>query len=183
MTNFTYYDTQGFPTVDQQSVLAAGGQPALPAAQDKEGTVYAQNQVLFCKTLLLNSVFDSLVGMIDVLQTTAVAQANRVNFLSEWQNAYTDALNQIHSFAAYNGDPYSDPNNTTDSTLMTNLNQTNSIYSTTEQNRRSVISDDSKSLNTSVNQSSNSVNNQSSLASSFLQEQSTLLSAVFKSSA
>jgi len=56
------------------------------------------------KPLVLNNVFDLLVQMIEVLQRTAAAQANRLNFLSDWQKAYTDEMNQIHSFAAANGD-------------------------------------------------------------------------------
>lgn len=145
-----------------------------------ESSIYSQNEVCFCKTQILDRVFDLLVKMIGVLQQAAVAQANRVNFLSEWQKAYTDAMDQVHSFASKNGDQYDDPDN--DGDLMSNLNQTNSIYTTSEQNRRSVISDDAKSLQTTVNQTSDAVNNQSSLATSFLQELSTLLSTIFRSS-
>lgn len=56
------------------------------------------------KPYILNRVFDLLVLMIDVLQRTAAAQANRLNFLTQWQKAYTDELNQIHSFTGGNGD-------------------------------------------------------------------------------
>jgi hypothetical protein len=58
----------------------------------------------FGKPYILNRVFDLLVLMIDVLQRTAAAQANRLNFLTQWQKAYTDELNQIHAFVAGNGD-------------------------------------------------------------------------------
>lgn len=56
------------------------------------------------KPFILNKIFDLLVLMIDVLQRTAAAQANRLNFLTQWQKAYTDELNQIHSFTGLNGD-------------------------------------------------------------------------------
>lgn len=173
----TEYNPTGFPTTPCDEVDLCTG-----AAEDPPGTVYAENQVCFCKTLILNRIFDLLVKMIGVLQNAAVAQANRVNFLSEWQKAYTDAMDQVHSFAASNGDAYDNAGDDSDASLMSDLNQTNSIYTTSEQNRRSVVSDDAKSLQTTVNQTSDAVNSQTSLATSFLQELSTLLSTVFRSS-
>lgn len=170
-----YDEAGGYPTVACGDVELCNNSAELP-----DSSIYTQNQVCFCKTLLLDEVFDLLVEMIGVLQNAAVAQSNRVNFLSEWQKAYTDAMDQVHSFAGNNGDYYDDPD--ADSDLMSNLNQTNSIYTTTEQNRRSVVSDDAKALQTTVNQTSDAVNNQSSLATSFLQEMSTLLSTIFRSS-
>lgn len=56
------------------------------------------------KPFILSKIFDLLVLMIDVLQRTAASQANRLNFLTQWQKAYTDELNQIHSFTGGNGD-------------------------------------------------------------------------------
>ncbi len=56
------------------------------------------------KPFILTKVFDLLVLMIDVLQRTAAAQANRLNILTEWQKAYTDELNQVHAFVESNGD-------------------------------------------------------------------------------
>lgn len=56
------------------------------------------------KPYILNRVFNLLILMIDVLQRSAAAQANRLNFLTEWQKAYTDELNSIHSFTGGNGD-------------------------------------------------------------------------------
>jgi hypothetical protein len=170
------YDTDGFPTLGCDPDAGSCGE----LTQAYPGTVYQQNQVLFSKTEILDRVFDLLVKMIGVLQNAAVSQSNRVNFLSEWQKAYTDAMDQVHSFTSNSKDPYDDPDD--DADLMQSLNQTNSIYTTTEQNRRSVVSDDAKTLQTTVNQTSDAVNNQSSLATSFLQELSTLLSTIFKSS-
>ncbi len=177
----TVYDPNGFPTLSCENP-APGSVCAIPGAQDPDSSVYSSNQVCFCKTLILDRVFDLLVKMIGVLQNAAVAQSNRVNFLSEWQKSYTDAMDQVHSFATRNGDAYDNPDDDSDADLMSSLNRSNSIYTTTMQNRRSVVSDDAKSLQTTVNQTSDAVNNQSSLATSFLQELSTLLSTVFRSS-
>src|ERR1700722_3576627 len=59
---------------------------------------------LYGNPLILNRIFDLLVIMINLLQKTAAAQANRLNLLTSWQQAYTAEMNQIHAFVAKNGD-------------------------------------------------------------------------------
>lgn len=184
------YDANGFPTattnlpVDPSATLRNPDTDVrqIPGTQAPDGSIYKENQVGFNKTLLLDRIFILLKDMISVLQNAAIAQSNRLTFLSEWQKAYTDTLDQVHAFAVANGDRFDDPDDDKDTTLISNLNQTNSIYTTQEQNRRSVISDDAKSLQTNVNQTTDAVNQQASLATSFLQELNTLLSTIFRSS-
>jgi len=59
---------------------------------------------LYGRPLVLNRIFNLLVLLINALQETAAVQANRLNFLSAWQKAYTDEMNQIHAFTQFNGD-------------------------------------------------------------------------------
>lgn len=59
---------------------------------------------LYGRPLVLDRIFSLLVELIDSLQKCAAAQANRLNFLSQWQKAYTDQMNQIHAFTMFNGD-------------------------------------------------------------------------------
>lgn len=179
------YDPNGFPTAALPPVdpNASLNNPetdvcAIPNAQSAS-EVYQSNQVGFCKTLLIDRVINIIIKMINVIQQAAAAQANRINFLTEWQKAYTDRMNQVHTFAVDNGDTF---DTSDDSDLINNLNQTNATFTTQETNRRSVISDDAKSLQTSLNQTSDAVNAQSSLATSFLQELSTLLAVIYRSS-
>ena len=61
-------------------------------------------QGLYGRPLVLDRIFSLLVALIDSLQKCAAVQANRLNFLSQWQKAYTDQMNQIHAFVAFNGD-------------------------------------------------------------------------------
>jgi hypothetical protein len=194
----TYYDPTGYKTiVPEPSPPAPVGTlndpdtdvTNIPYAADPAGSVYADNQVLFSKTLLINRIFNLLVKMIGVLQKAAAYEANRLNFLTEWQKAYTDDMNQIHSFTVGNGDTFSfvEANNSQDAAnssedMRTNLNQLNSNFTTQLQNLRGVVSDDAKSLQTNVNQLTDAVQQQSSLASSFLQQMGQLLTTIFRSS-
>src|SRR5262249_42073516 len=45
------------------------------------------------KVLILNTIFLLLVQMIGAIQNVAAAQASRLNFLSQWQSAYTNEQN------------------------------------------------------------------------------------------
>lgn len=162
----------------------------------------------FGKPFILNRVFDLLVLMIDVLQRTAAAQANRLNFLTQWQKAYTDELNQIHSFVGGNGDGEAreltlngEINNGGDGTtdfrpndnliskfgndtagkVRGELNSTNSIYTQQIQGNLNVISNDAKALQANVNQSNDAVQSQSDMATSILQQMSTILTSIYQS--
>ncbi len=130
-------------------------------------------------TLSINRIFNLLVKMTEALQDTAAAQSGRLQFLSQWQKAYTDSMNQLHQFVANNGDNYSS-NSEDDGKLRDDLNRVNSTYTEELRSRRSQVSDDAKTLQTNVNQTSDAVNQQINMATSLLQELSTILSAIFK---
>lgn len=138
----------------------------------------------FTSVGILNSILNLTIEMTGSLQNVAAAQANRLEFLTDWQKAYTDAMNQIHTFVANNGD-YIGKGQTghisTDwaETARNNLNQLNANYTQVMQNRQSVINDDAKALQSNVQQSNDAVSQQSNLGSSILQDFSTLLSAMF----
>jgi len=180
------YDVNGFPTTP----VSLGPIPGatlnnpdteiwgIPGVQDPVGSVYQQNQVAFSKTLMLNRTFNILLKMIGVLQKAATAEANRLNFLTSWQTAYTESLNQMHSFAGNNGDAFDTPSDSYDSQLMSNLNAVNQSYTTQLQNNLSTISDMAKSQQTSVSQTADAASQQSNLATSFLQTLNTLLTTI-----
>ncbi|MEC7839972.1 MAG: hypothetical protein VX777_08040 [Chlamydiota bacterium] len=180
------FPTSALPPEDPNATLADTNYQVvqIPNSQSADGSIYLQNQVGFSKTLIIDRILYLTIKMIGVLQQAAAAQANRINFLTQWQKAYTDVMDQVHAFTVNNGDKFdsdSDSDNDKETTLQQNLNQVNSVYTTTETNRRSIISDDAKSLQTTVNQTSDAVNSQSSLAKSFLQELNSLLSTIFRS--
>ena len=133
----------------------------------------------YVRTLILNDIFKLLVKLITTLQSLAAAQADRLNFLTQWQKAYTDLQNQIHTFVKGNGDGI-DGDGDDDSDARNDLNRVNSTYTQQLQNQQSVVSDDAKALQSNVNQTNDAVNNQSNFATSIIQEMSTILGSIFR---
>lgn len=145
-------------------------------------------------TLILDEVLRSLISMIGTIQTVAAAQADSLNFLSRWQQAYTNKLNQMHTFAlgdgssigTFVGSTPSNPvgndgwNRDSAAAMRKDLNQVNTNYITKLQSNQQAISDNAKSLQSNVNQSNDAANQQGSLADSVLQELSTILSSIFR---
>lgn len=151
---------------------------------------------LYGRPLVLDRIFKLLVAMIDVLQKTAAAQANRLNFLSQWQKSYTDEMNQIHAFVSQNGDgsamrtstihlSHSDGGRNVDDSsaegtnARTEMNTLNTNFTQQMQGNRQVIADDAKALQTSVNQTNDAVQAQTDMATSILQQLSTILTSIY----
>lgn len=126
---------------------------------------------------ILNNIFNEIINMTTTLQDAAASQANRLNILSTWQSAYTNAMSQVPSFT-YTSGPFT-ASNTTNMNIRNDLNRIASAETQTMQNRQSVVSDDAKALQSNVNQSNDAVNAQSNLGTSIIQEMSTLLSSIF----
>lgn len=134
----------------------------------------------FYRVRIIDRVFLLLVKMIDVLQKAAAALAERLQFLTEWQKAYTDQMDQIHTFVAQNGDYKSDDNSDKSRQMRDELNRINTTFTEQARSRRSIVSDDAKALQTNVNQLSDAVNQQTNMATSLLQQLSTILSVIFR---
>lgn len=145
--------------------------------------------------LILDRIFKLLVLMVEQLQKSAAAQADRLNFLSDWQKAYTEKINKIHVFAAGNGDgtkanvsggfvdtfdpTLDDPTDQNAASARQELNATNTAYTTELQGFSQVVGDDAKALQASVNQTNDAVQSQTDMATSILQQLSTILSAIY----
>jgi len=133
----------------------------------------------YTSTIILNRIFDLLLGMITSLQNVAAAQSARLKFMSQWQSAYTDAMSQIHTFIKGGGGAFS-ADTSANSTTRDDLNRLNAGFTQTLQNRQSIISDDAKALQSNINQSTDAVNQQSNLGTAIIQELGTLLQAIAK---
>lgn len=132
----------------------------------------------FQKTFRIDLVFQLIVDVIGVLQGVAVAQAQRLQFLTSWQQAYTTLMNKVPIFtqntSLFGG------TSTTDGNLRDDENRVNSSYTEQLRSLRSQISDDSKSLQSNLNQTNDGVTSQSNLATSLLQELSTILGTIYR---
>lgn len=132
----------------------------------------------FEKTIRIDLVFELILTLISTLQRVAVAQAQRLQFLTSWQQAYTTLMNQVPIFtqntSLFGG------TSTEKSNLRDDENRVNSSYTEQLRSLRSQISDDSKSLQSNLNQTNDGVTQQANLATSLLQELSTILSTIYR---
>lgn len=142
------------------------GAPTGPWIQDPT-TLHAGKYLL---TLTIGRVLTLLIKSITSMQSVAVAQANRLTFLTQWQQAYTSQMNSIHTFTQLNGDAYVSGTSDTQSTDRQSLNQTNSTYTQSDQSNNNIISDTAKSLQTNINQTQDAVNQQSNMCTSLIQQ-------------
>jgi DMSO reductase anchor subunit len=134
----------------------------------------------YTSTIILNRIFSLLLTMITSLQNVAAAQANNLNFMSQWQTAYTNAMSQMHTFIQGDGNAFS-ANSSAAAMHRSDLNTLNSNLLQTMQNRQAVVSNNAKTLQSNVDQSNDAVNQQSSLGTAILQELSTLTAALYPS--
>lgn len=164
--------------------------PPPPAYYIDETSLQSGN---YGQPLVLNRIFKLLVAMIDRLQKTAAAQADRLNFLSDWQKAYTEKINKIHVFAANNGDgnqvnssgnnyfdpTVDDPDDSDSAEVRNSLNETNTAFTTQMQGYSQVVGDEAKALQANVTQTNTAVSSQNDMASSILQQLSAILTAIY----
>lgn len=131
------------------------------------------------KPQIMNQLFKLITGMINIMQAATAAQAERLTFLTSWQQAYTDTLNQIHAFAQGNGDGI-DGDSTEEMNIRNDLNQVNSTYTEQLRGSRSLVSDDAKGLQTNINQGNDAVNSQTQLATALIQQMSQILGTIYR---
>jgi N-methylhydantoinase B/oxoprolinase/acetone carboxylase alpha subunit len=132
----------------------------------------------YTSSVILNRIFEILLTMVTSLQNVAAAQANLLNFETNWQSVYTDVESQVHTFTQGGGGAFSGSDSTS-ATHRNDMNRLNSNFIQTLQNRQSVVANNAKALQSNVNQSNDAVNQQSNLGTAILQELSTLLSTIF----
>jgi len=129
--------------------------------------------------IILDKVLIDLIQVINTLQNVAAAQAQNLNFLTQWQQAYTDVGNQVHYFI--NGSDELSGNTTKQvADVRNNMNSENQNYSQQIQANQNVLSDNAKSVQSYVDQSNTDINNQSDLGNAIFQQLSTILSAIFQ---
>jgi len=138
----------------------------------------------YLDTNILTKIFSLLTSMISTTQNVAAAQAQRLNFLTAWQQAYTNVLNQMPTFIAGGGADGGGSNSISSAsgfgTYRDALNQFNSGLTAQTQANQNLVSDDAKSLQSTVNQSNDAVNQQENMATSVIQQMNTLLTSIYQ---
>ena len=131
--------------------------------------------------LTMNKLYILLSKMIESMQGVAIAQSERLEILSHWQNAYTAKLNTVHSFIQANGDAFDlGSTNSSTSTLRQDLNNANSNYTEQMKANSGIVSDDAKAMQTVINQTQDNVNKASDMATSLIQQFQTIMSSIFR---
>lgn len=103
--------------------------------------------------LTLNRIYKLLSKMIESIQNVAVAQADRLEILSDWQNAYNAKKNSLHAFIQSNGDSFGIGDSNSDmASLRTELNNLNSNYMEQLKSNSGIVGDDAKAMQTVINQ-------------------------------
>lgn len=148
-----------------------------PTALSASSVTTAQTK----KVLILNKIFQLLVQMIGAIQNVAAAQASRLNFLSQWQTAYTDLQNQIHYFAGTQAEGEIGGSGNSTRNARDAVNQVNQTFTQQIQGLNGVVQNNAKSLQSNVNQSNDESNNQASLCDTIIQQLNTLLQSIFSS--
>jgi len=134
----------------------------------------------YLQPLIINDIFKLLAKMVNSLQNVAVQQAQRLQFLSAWQKAYTDRMTTVPTFIG-GGQAPSYISALGDDQASSARQDLNSLpYIEQLRSNQSILSDDAKSLQASTNQTTDAVNQQAQMGNSLLQQLDTILSAIYR---
>lgn len=138
----------------------------------------------FHKTLILDRIFTLISSLVGTLQNIAAVQANRLVILSNWQQAYTNNLSQLHTFLQTDGTfiaNKSTGNNDARAYVRGQANdKVNASLRELLQSNRSIVGDTAKALQSNVNQTNDAVSQQAQAATAILQELTSLLGAIYR---
>lgn len=148
--------------------------------------------------LVLNEILALLIKLIGTLQQTGVAQAQRLNYYTNFQNAYTAMQSQVPVFTQnqmltrVNADgsvsSFASPigiatgaNSTEAGQVRNDLNSAfNGIISDNIRSLRDIQQNNAKQIQSNVNTTNDAVNQQTDMVSTFLQQLSTMLSSILR---
>ncbi len=131
------------------------------------------------KLLVIDRILKLLISMVGTMQRITAAQAERLNFLTSWQEAYTQLLNQIPTYVLGGDHPISgsgDP----DSGSRAELNPAMQALSEKVRALRGTVQDSAKQMQSTVNQSQDAANQQVQMGTALLQQLSTILSQIYR---
>lgn len=127
-------------------------------------------------TMILYRILQQLIDIIGVLQSVAISQAEQLQFLSRWQKACTELLNEVPVFTQNSsifGGTKEDA-----SLLRDDMNRLNATFSEQIRAERSQHSDDSKALQANLNSTNDAITQMGNLLSAMIQQMSTIASAI-----
>ncbi len=127
------------------------------------------------KVIILNNLIYLLIQIIGTIQKVGIAQAAQINFLTKYQNVYTQLQQQIPVFLQ-DGTPIIGVAGTQASTARTDLNSTyNANVTSNLQSLRTVEENSAKQMQANVDQTNNQVNQIADAVSTLIQQLVALL--------
>jgi len=132
------------------------------------------------KAIILDRVLRLLIKIISTLQDVGIAQANRLKFITQYQQAYTSLQTQIPTFVRDPNSPIGGNDDKEKDTRNTLNTQLNGIFADNLRALRGLQEDTGKKLQTNVNQTNDAVNQQTDMATTFIQQLSSLLTAILR---
>ncbi len=133
------------------------------------------------KVAVINQILSLLVQLIGITQNISASQAQRLNFLTQWQSAYTNLLSQIPTFTQGDGTEVGSGSGNQGQKTSARQDLTTRMQSISEtvQALRSDVGDQAQAMQSVVNQSQNIANQQTTIATTILQELGTITSSLF----
>lgn len=137
------------------------------------------------KAQVLNRIMALLIKVINALQNVGIAQANELNYLTQYQNAYTALLQQIPTYLANGTAPIGTPetkgNGTQAATDRNDINSSlNGIFGDNLRALQNVQQNNAKTVQSNINTTNDDVNQQTDMATTLLQQMSQLLGSIFR---
>lgn len=133
-----------------------------------QGTLQANKGV---QLAILWQVFALITSMVQSIQKVTAISAQRLGYLTNLQQAYTNLINSIPTFL--NGQPFS-----SDDTGP--INAKNQAFAQNLRSYSDLVGSASKSLQSNVSALNDATNTQANLITSIIQQMSTLISAIAK---
>jgi hypothetical protein len=132
------------------------------------------------RILVIDRILRLLVEMVDVLQRISAAQAQRLSFLTNWQQAYTELVTDVPQFAQGDGSPLEGGGKGPKAFRNNDVNPHMQAILEKVRARRSNVQDEAKQMQTTINQTQDAANQQTQMATSLLQQLSTILGQIFR---
>jgi len=136
---------------------------------------------------ILNRIIALLISMITTMQQIGVVQAKQLNFLTAYQNIYTQMQTQVPTFIQGDKIPettVTSPLGQASQTASTERSNLNTAFNTSKtqnlQALRGVQEDYAKQVQSYVNQTNDTVNQQTDMATQLIQQLNDIVSTIFR---
>jgi hypothetical protein len=132
------------------------------------------------KALILDRILLLLIKLIQSLQNVGIAQANRLRYITQYQQAYTALQTQIPVFTRQLNSPIGGSTQEESNTRNTLNTAVNGLLADNLRALRGLQEDSGKKMQSNVNQTNDAVNQQTDMATTFIQQMSSLLTVILR---